>query len=284
MNKRFPALLLTASAALSSPIAVNGADKSAEPVVAATVDDVVITEELVGEYSIQRQRQAPQAPQASRDQLIDDLISSALLAREYDRLEMNKNDIESQLQMMYAKAKRVVATQVTVSNEEVEALYNQKYKSEGVKSFEGMEYHTRHILLKTEEEALAIMKKLKDGSDFAELAKQVSEDKGSGSAGGDLGWFKPQSLVAPYSEAMQALKVGEMTDSPVQSQFGWHIIELLEEPRKSPLPTLAEQDGALRNELFGMKLNSYISNLRTKAKVTINPAPAPAPAAKPAKK
>ncbi len=278
MNKKFPFLLLTASAALSSPFAVNSADKSAKPVVAATIDDIVITEALVSEYSVQRQRQAPQAPGATRDQLIDDLISSALLAREYDRLDMGKNDLESQLQLMYAKAKRVVSSQVVVSDKEIEALYNEKYMKEGVKSFEGMEYHTRHILLKTEAEALDVIKQLKDDADFGKLAKKISEDKGSGSAGGDLGWFKPQSLVRPYSDAMQSLKVGQVTDKPVQSQFGWHVIELLEEPRKSPLPTLAEQDGALRNELFSMKLNSYITNLRTKAEVKINPAPVAKPA------
>jgi len=132
------------------------------------------------------------------------------------------------------------------------------------------EYHARHILVKTKEEADALLAQLKKGADFAELAKKNSQDPGSAKNGGDLGWFSPSSMVPEFGEAVKALQNGQMTDAPVQSKFGFHIIKL-EETRKPSPPALTDVKAQVENLVKNKKVEKYLSDLREKAKVEIKP-------------
>ncbi len=154
-----------------------------------------------------------------------------------------------------------------VSDAELKAAYDQ------VKGqFEGKEYKVRHILVEKEAEAKSILAKLKAGEKFEELAKANSKDPGSAVKGGDLDWMSPQSLVPEFSKAMVALPKGQLTEKPVKTQYGFHIIRV-DDVRESKVPTMAE----LKPQLIDMmnqdqnwqraKFNEMITKLKAKAKV-----------------
>lgn len=125
------------------------------------------------------------------------------------------------------------------------------------------EYKARHILVDDQAKAEALIAKLKGGADFAKLAKDNSKD-GSAKQGGDLGWFSPQSMVKPFAEATAALKPGTYTETPVQTQFGWHVI-LLEETRKPAVPPLDEVKDRLRGMAQSRQVQTYMEELRKTA-------------------
>ncbi len=130
----------------------------------------------------------------------------------------------------------------------------------------GQEYRARHILVDKEEDAKAIIASIKKGGKFDEIAKKQSKDTGSGANGGDLEWAAAASYVAEFSEAMVKLKKGEMTETPVKSQFGWHVIRL-DDTRQAELPPLAELKDQIQQHLTQQKLTGFQQQLREKAKV-----------------
>ncbi|RQW81760.1 MAG: peptidylprolyl isomerase, partial [Methylococcus sp.] len=127
-----------------------------------------------------------------------------------------------------------------------------------------------------------IIAKLGKGETFDGLAKKFSKDPGSKDKGGDLGWFSPQQMVQPFSDAVIALKNGETTQKPVQSQFGWHVIQREESREQQPPPFDAVKD-QLRSMVQTKKLQQHITDLQAKAKVENKLPPKPAPAPAPAK-
>ena len=130
----------------------------------------------------------------------------------------------------------------------------------------GQEYRARHILVDKEDDAKAIIANVKKGAKFEDIAKKQSKDSGSGANGGDLDWAAASSYVAEFSEAMIKLKKGEMTETPVKSQFGWHVIRL-DDVRQAELPPLAELKEQIQQHLTQQKLTAFQQELRDKAKV-----------------
>ncbi|MBK1711415.1 foldase protein PrsA [Rubrivivax gelatinosus] len=129
----------------------------------------------------------------------------------------------------------------------------------------GTEYHARHILVETEDAAKALIAQIKAGASFEELAKKNSKDPGSGENGGDLDFAKPDAYVPEFSQAMVALKKGEMTETPVKSQFGWHIIRL-DDTREAQFPAFEEVKDQLKQRMEQAGLQQYQEQLRTKAR------------------
>jgi peptidyl-prolyl cis-trans isomerase C len=147
-----------------------------------------------------------------------------------------------------------------VKDAEIKAEYD-KYKAQvGDK-----EYHARHILVPTEDEAKALIAKLKGGAKFEDLAKASSKD-GSAANGGDLGWASPASYVPEFSKAMVGLQKGAITDTPVKSQFGFHVIKL-EEVRDAKLPPLDEVKQQVAESLQQRKLQQFREDLMKKATI-----------------
>jgi peptidyl-prolyl cis-trans isomerase C len=126
----------------------------------------------------------------------------------------------------------------------------------------GTEYHARHILVDNEAQAKDIIAKLKAGAKFEDLAK-VSKD-GSANNGGDLGWMTPNKLVKPFADAMVALKPGQLTDTPVKTEFGYHVIKL-EESRPVQIPPLEQVKGRIEEMLQQQKAAAYRDELLKKA-------------------
>ncbi len=127
------------------------------------------------------------------------------------------------------------------------------------------EVKARHILVSSEEEGKKLHEQLKKGADFEKLAKEKSTDKGSGSMGGELGWFSKEKMVPEFADAAFKLKKGEISE-PVKSEFGWHIIKL-EDRRPVQMPSFEEAKEGLRNELANKAVQAYVENLLKQADV-----------------
>jgi peptidyl-prolyl cis-trans isomerase C len=141
------------------------------------------------------------------------------------------------------------------TEEEMRAMYDEQ-----VQLAPPTEFKARHILVATQGEAVELIAKLDGGADFAELAMENSTGP-SGPSGGDLGWFPPERMVAEFSQAVQALADGAYTKTPVQTQFGWHVI-LREDSRESTPPPFESVRDALKQNVEGQKLQDYLESLR----------------------
>jgi peptidyl-prolyl cis-trans isomerase C len=128
------------------------------------------------------------------------------------------------------------------------------------------EYKARHILVKEEAEAKQIIAQLKKGANFDRIAAEKSEDTGSKGKGGDLDWSPPNRYVKPFADALVKLKKGQLTDTPVQSSFGWHIIRLDDE-RPMKVPPFEEVKGTIQQQLQQQVVQKAIADLRAKAKI-----------------
>lgn len=147
-----------------------------------------------------------------------------------------------------------------VTEDQVKQEYNEIKNRLGDK-----EYKARHILVEKEDDAKAIIEKLKKGEKFDDLAKD-SKDPGSKEKGGDLGWANPASFVKPFSQAMTQLEKGKFTLAPVKSDFGWHVIQL-DDTRELKLPSIDEAKGQITQQLQQRIVQKHIEELRAKAKV-----------------
>ena len=148
-----------------------------------------------------------------------------------------------------------------VSDADIKAEYD-KF----VASNTGKEFRARHILVESETEAKALIAQIKGGASFEELAKAKSKDPGSGANGGDLDWAAPGNYVPEFSAAMQQLDKGQLTETPVKSQFGWHIIRV-DDIRQAKLPSLEEVKPQIAQQMQQQKMAEYQKSLRDKAKV-----------------
>ncbi len=148
-----------------------------------------------------------------------------------------------------------------VSDADIKAEYDKFTAANG-----GKEYHARHILVEKEDQAKAIIASLKKGAKFEDLAKKQSKDPGSGANGGDLDWANAASYVPEFSAALLKLKKGQTTDTPVKTQFGWHVIRL-DDVRQAQLPKLEEVKPQIAQQLQQQKLAKFQEELRGKAKI-----------------
>jgi peptidyl-prolyl cis-trans isomerase C len=151
-----------------------------------------------------------------------------------------------------------------ISEADIKAEYDKLKQQIGDK-----EYNARHILVKTEQEAKDIISQLAKGADFAKLAREKSLDQGSKDKGGDLEWFSPGRQVKPFSDAMMSLKKGEYTKTPVQTQYGWHVIKLVDLRDTQP-PAYDKVKDNIQKSLQQRQIEKMVSDLRAKAKIVDN--------------
>jgi peptidyl-prolyl cis-trans isomerase C len=147
-----------------------------------------------------------------------------------------------------------------VTDADAKAEYD-KFKAQA----SGVEYRARHILVESEDEAKALIKQIKEGGSFEELAKKNSKDPGSGANGGDLDFAMADAYVPEFSQALAQLKKGEMTETPVKTQFGFHIIKL-EDTREAQFPSFDDVKAQILQRLEQIKLQQYQEQLRKAAK------------------
>lgn len=250
-------LLLALIAVIAAPVfAQNAVTVNGKAIPAARVDQMV--------KQVVAQGQQQDSPQL-REAIKKELIGREVLIQEADKQGYGmrpevKSQIENTRQSVIINA--MLADYVKknpVKDAEIKAEYD-KYKA----AMGEKEYHSRHILVGSEAEAKDIITKLKAGGKFEELAK-VSKD-GSANNGGDLGWMAPGKLVKPFADAMVALKNGQYTETPVKTEFGFHVIKL-EESRASKLPSLEEVKGQIAEAMQQKKIAAFRDDLMKKAKI-----------------
>ncbi len=147
-----------------------------------------------------------------------------------------------------------------VTDEAAKVEYD-KFKAQAT----GTEYRARHILVDKEDDAKALIAQIKGGAKFEDLAKKSSKDTGSAENGGDLDFAKPESYVPEFSSALQKLKKGELTEVPVKSQFGYHVIRL-EDTREATFPGFDDVKSQIKQRMEQARLQAYQEELRSKAK------------------
>ncbi|KQQ97467.1 peptidylprolyl isomerase [Massilia sp. Leaf139] len=251
-------LLLAMSFIVAAPVfAQNVATVNGKPIPAARVDQMV--------KQVVAQGRASDSPQL-REMIKKDLIGREVLIQEADKQNVGaradvKAAIDNARQSIIINA--MLADYVKknpVKDAEIKAEYDKAKAGAPDK-----EYHARHILVEKEEDAKAIISKLKAGGKFDELAKQ-SKDPGSAANGGDLGWADPGRFVPEFSKAMTALQKGGITETPVKTQYGYHVIKL-EETRPVTIPPLEQVKQQVAEQLQQRKLAEYRESLLKKAKI-----------------
>ena len=182
------------------------------------------------------------------------VLKEALKAGVADREDV-KRQIENAKSKTILQAFMIDKTKDATSEEKLKAAFEKKNKETKPEE----EIRARHILVKTEEEANKIAEELKKGGDFEKLAKEKSEDKGSGAQGGDLGYFNRGRMVKEFEESAFKLKKGEVS-KPVKSDFGYHIIRL-EDRRPMPKASFEQSREQLANEISGKIVQDYLNGL-----------------------
>lgn len=263
--------LLTAAiaAALALPaFAQNIATVNGKPVPKARL------EALETQIAAQAKRVGQPAPKIDPERLREDAIM-----REIYMQEARSRGIEStpQARAQLAVTRENVLISLLlddyleknpVSDKDARAEYDRLVEKEkpaaGAK-----EYKARHILVEKEDEAKNIIAQLKKGGKFDEIAKKQSKDPGSGARGGDLGWASPKSYVPEFSGALQKLKKGGLTQAPVKSQYGWHVIRLddVRDAKAPELPPFDKVKPQIVRHLEEKKVQAWQQELRQKAKV-----------------
>ena len=151
-----------------------------------------------------------------------------------------------------------------ITDEEIRARYDKEVAATPPEN----EVKAGHILVETEDEAKSVVERLKGGADFAELAKELSKDPGSGAAGGDLGYFTRGRMVPEFEQAAFGLQPGAFTETPVQTQFGWHVIRV-DDVRPVQPPAFEQVAGQIRSILMRERYFEMLKGLREAGSVDV---------------
>jgi peptidyl-prolyl cis-trans isomerase C len=253
-----------APAALAKPAAKAATPAKTAPQSTAAPEKVLYTQ---GQYDLllkERLAQGGQDTPEIRNAVKEELNTRELLAREAKKAGLDKStDVKTQMDLAAQTVLvRAYVTDWVKKNPIPDADLHKEY--DAIKTQIGdKEYKVRHILVKTEDQAKEIISELQKGAKFDELAKARSEDPGSKEKGGDLDWNAPANFVKPFGDAMKATPKGKFTPQPVQTQFGWHVIEV-DDVRDAKVPSFEEVKPQLQQRLQAQWLDKYFKDLRAK--------------------
>jgi peptidyl-prolyl cis-trans isomerase C len=260
------ALVALAACQPKSPAGTASESSASSPTV-ASIDGKPISRDFYEFYikGITGKTSADLTPQ-QRTQALDSLIRAELIAHQAVTEGLDKQPDTAQLMKLeriqileQALSQKVLGDQQP-TDDELQAEYNAE-----VARLPKTEYHARHILVATEPFAEKIIQRLKAGEKFSDLAKAESMDS-SKTNGGDLGWFTLDHMVKPFADAVASLKVGDYTQQPVQTQYGWHVIQLLGTRPLTP-PPFDQVKQRLVQIVQAKKFQAYTDGLMSKAKV-----------------
>ncbi len=206
--------------------------------------------------------------QADESRILDELINLEVLTQAAEELGLDETpEVAASLQLQYTQtmANAYLARQgadMSFSEEELRAEYDAQSAN-----VDRAEYHASHILLESEEDAQRMISELADGKSFETLAKEHSIDP-AGENGGDLGWFQATTMVPEFTAAVAEMEVGETSSEPVASEFGYHVIKLLDR-RDAALPDFDSVKSGLSSLAVRKALAKHVEELRAKADVEI---------------
>jgi peptidyl-prolyl cis-trans isomerase C len=242
-------------------VAPAATDKPATPPV-AIVDGTPISRDAYDDYlkGLLRGKPVSDVTADEKNQVLDQMINMQLIAAQAEKDGLEKDpDVATRVALLRTQILADAAAQKYVkSNEPSDQELHAAYDAATDKT----EYHASHILVPTKEKADQLIKKIKGGAKFEDIAKADSTDN-SKANGGDLGWFTTARMVKPFGDAVKGLKKGEFTTDPVQTQYGWHIIKL-EDTRDAPFDQMKVQ---LTNGIMQKKFQEYIEGLKKTAKI-----------------
>jgi peptidyl-prolyl cis-trans isomerase C len=268
MNKTY---LIGAAVALllgaTSAVAEDDEDNISKADTVASVNGKAISKNALRSLITEVEKQGGEQQKVPEDKAAEVLISRELLRQEAEKKNLQKSpDVNGRLE----NATRDVLAQaavdnfrkgITITDDEARKEYDAK-----VASADLTEFKARHILVSTEQEANDVLAKLKKGAKFPDLAKKLSKDPSAKQNAGDLGWFNPQQMVPEFSTAVAGLQNGEIAPAPVQSKFGWHVIQR-EDSRKAEAPAFDTVKEQIRNVLIAQKLQQHVDELKKAAKI-----------------
>ncbi|MGE5548809.1 MAG: peptidylprolyl isomerase [Solirubrobacterales bacterium] len=238
------------------------ADK--DPVV-ATVNGTEIRASTVTAY--QRTLPPQIAAQAPFEALLEVVINNQLV---YEAAKKDNVLADPEVKQALKQQEQQLAVQAYIMKKrraEITDATLQKAYDEALKDYKpAEEVHARHVLLETEDQAKAVIAELNKGGDFTEIAKAKSKDPSAKQNGGDLGYFAKDEMVPQFAEAAFAMTPGEISKTPVKTQFGWHVIKV-EDKRMSTAPTFEQAKPALKAKLAEDVAEKVVTDLRSKAKV-----------------
>lgn len=245
---------------LSSPVLAQVVAKVGEREITKADVDATVAE--MGE----RMKQVPEAERGARalDALIDTYVIAELARAE----KLDENDeFKRRMDLLEARGLQSLYFRDVLSKSVTDEAVKARYDEEIAKIKPQQEVRARHILVKTEDEAKAVIEELKQGGDFEKLAKEKSTGP-SGARGGDLGFFGSGQMVPAFEKAAFALEPGGVTQTPVKTQFGYHVIKVEEKRDKAP-PALEQVAPQIRNGLLRDAYTELVKGERDKAGVAI---------------
>jgi peptidyl-prolyl cis-trans isomerase C len=258
--------------------AVDATAAAVEDTVIATVNgDKIMKSTLDGYMNILKK-----SGRADQQAAVDDLVATEIALQEakktdiLDRPTSKKAIADFTRNVLLKTWTKEKVESFDIKDEEIKAAYDER-----VTKLATQEFNARHILVKEEDAAKAIIKEIEGGADFEKLAKEKSTGP-SGSNGGSLGWFKAQTMVPAFADALKTMKKGDVSKTPVKTQFGYHIIKL-EDSRNAKLPSMDSLKPQLQRVISQKKMLAYMEELKKTADVKIT-LPEPAKAVEPAAK
>ena len=261
MNKKSIFATSILSLAMASATLTLHAD---EDVVIATVNgDKIMKSTLDGYMTVLKK-----AGKADKQAAVDDLVATEIALQEakkaglLDRPEVKKAISDYTRNVLLKTWTKDKVDSFNITDEEIKKAYDER-----VTKLASKEFNARHILVKTEDDAKAIIKELEGGADFEKLAKEKSTGP-SGSNGGSLGWFKAKTMVPAFANAVKSMKKGDISKEPVKTQFGFHVIKL-EDSRDAKLPTLETLKGQLKRVIAQKKMIAYMEDIKKGADIKI---------------
>ena len=234
---------------------------SAETVI--TVNGVDVDSSVFNTYAESRFQKPAMQATAEERALVEQELTDIYLLTTQPSAERFAEDpsIKAQIELQYrGTLAQAVARDFIESNPASEEEIFAEYEAQ-LSLAPTQQYKARHILVETQAAAADLITQLEDGADFQELAREHSTGP-SGPQGGDLGWFSPDQMVAPFSNAVSELEDGAFTTEPVQTQFGWHVI-LREESRDNEPPTLESVRDTIKQRVEKTKIQNYREGLRS---------------------
>jgi peptidyl-prolyl cis-trans isomerase C len=261
-----PALFLAAMVAISPAVLAQPAKTADDPVVARVNGQPILRSAVVEFYN----QLPPQMAQIPLEQIapgiINELASRKLLSDAAEKAKLGDNpDVKKQLQSAREQVLQQAYLDRKVKEELTEAKMKARYDELIKQQPPEEEVHARHILVATEADAKAALEDVKKGTDFAEVSKKRSTGP-TASTGGDLGFFTKDKMVPAFAEAAFKLQPGQVTETPVQTQFGWHIIKV-EARRKSEPPKFEDVRSQVHDMMTGEVVEKVVADLRKTAKV-----------------
>ncbi|ACR28514.1 peptidylprolyl isomerase [Burkholderia glumae] len=258
MILKSPRLWVAAAAFVAAPaFAQNVAVVNGTPIPKARVDAMVAQLVQQGQPDSEQLRKKVSQELVNREILMQEAIKEGV---------PNRPDVKQQVAIaQQAVVLRAMIEDFVKKNQPSDADIKARY-DELTKSVSGNEYHLHHILVDNEQLAKELIAKIKAGAKFEDLAKQYSKDPGSAKNGGDLDWADPKSFVPEFANAATHLQKGQMTDTPVKTQFGWHIIRV-DDVRPVAPPPLDQVKAQIAQQIVQQKLQAFEEKLRAQAKI-----------------